>query len=199
MQEIKPQFFENMTQLKILELRDNQIATIPDEIAMLQRLIRLDLTNNELCKYVAFIKLTHCDCEQFFIVSLPRTLALLPHLQNLQLEGNALKQIRNDIIKGGTCRILKFLREKMEDVNIDKSAGASVAQSKTAFPNKYQMRSTKGLTLAMKDLITVPDEIFDDASNAEVSAVDLSKNKLNAVPAGYNFEMNCGEYFFASV
>lgn len=171
-----------MTQLKILELRDNQIETLPDEIGMLQRLIRLDLTNNELSRYIEIILIAKIN---LYFVSLPKTLALLPHLQNLQLEGNALKQIRNDIIKGGTCRILKFLREKMEDVvDINKSTNTSVTQNKSTFPNKYQMRSMKTLTLAMKDLTTVPDEIFDDANNAEVHAVDLSKNKLNAVPVG---------------
>lgn len=41
-------------------------------------------------------------------------MGLLAHLQNLQIEGNKLKQIRADIVKGGTHRILKHLREKFE-------------------------------------------------------------------------------------
>lgn len=41
-----------MPQLKVLDLRDNKIESLPEEIAMLQRLIRLDLTNNELSRYV---------------------------------------------------------------------------------------------------------------------------------------------------
>lgn len=45
---IPKEFFENIVNVKILELRDNQIEDIPDEIAMLQKVIRLDLTNNEL-------------------------------------------------------------------------------------------------------------------------------------------------------
>lgn len=41
-------FCENLHHLKILDLRDNKIEEIPQNIAMLQSLIRLDLTNNDL-------------------------------------------------------------------------------------------------------------------------------------------------------
>lgn len=154
-----------MAQLKVLDLRDNQINEIPEQIAMLQHVIRLDLTNNELS-------------------SLPNGLGLLPHLQNLQIEGNALKQIRMDIIKGGTCRILKFLRERMEDVGVEKVNSATGFQDKQIFPNKYQMRTLKALNAPQKELSVVPDEVFEDGKNAEVHMVDLSKNKLVAFPNG---------------
>lgn len=42
-------------------------------------------------------------------------MGLLPHLQNLQIEGNKFKNIRQDIIKGGTIRLLKHLREQFGD------------------------------------------------------------------------------------
>lgn len=46
--ELPKDFFENIVNVKILDLRDNQIEDLPDEVAMLQKIIRLDLTNNEL-------------------------------------------------------------------------------------------------------------------------------------------------------
>lgn len=101
-----------------------------------------------------------------------------------------MKQIRNDIIKGGTCRILKFLRDRMESVDGDKKNNITPPQNKLTAPNKYQMLSLKALNLAMKDLTAVPDDIFDDANNAQVHAVDLSKNKLSCVPAGYRNAIN---------
>lgn len=48
LQELTKEFCENATHLRILDLRDNKIEKLPDEIAMFQNLIRLDLTNNDL-------------------------------------------------------------------------------------------------------------------------------------------------------
>lgn len=93
-----------------------------------------------------------------------------------------MKQIRTDIVKGGTSRILKFLREKLDDKEIVKT---ETVQKKETFPHKLQMHSIKALNLAMKELTNVPDEVFEDAKVAEVQTVDLSKNKLHHVPVGY--------------
>lgn len=42
-------------------------------------------------------------------------MGLLPHLQNLQLEGNKFKNVRQDMIKSGTTRLLKHLRDKFNN------------------------------------------------------------------------------------
>lgn len=155
-----------MPHLKVLDLRDNKIISIPDEIAMLQHVIRLDLTNND-------------------ITTLPNTLGLLPHLQNLQIEGNSLKQIRMDVIKGGTNRILKHLREKLQDNQMEKvQKSQEKCHITEPFPNKYQMRGSRALNLTMKELTKIPDDVFHEAEKAEVTAVDLCKNKLIEVPPG---------------
>lgn len=44
-------------------------------------------------------------------------MGLLPHLQNLQIEGNKFKNIRQDIVKAGTLRLLRHLRESFNDEN----------------------------------------------------------------------------------
>nr|XP_022917612.1 leucine-rich repeat-containing protein 40-like [Onthophagus taurus] len=165
---VRKEFCEDVANLKILDLRDNKIKELPKEIAMLQHLIRLDLTNNDL-------------------TSLPNTLGLLPHLQNLQVEGNVLKNIRQDIIKGGTSRILKHLRDKLneEDMKVSPSHAFKPLPVETSeFPNKYVMRNSRSLNLGMKDLTSIPDTVFEDALAAEVTIVDLCKNKLAVVPEG---------------
>lgn len=185
-QEIKADFCESLPQLKILDLRDNKIANIAEEVVMLQQLIRLDLTNNEISRFAR--KTKTLSTTNYHNLSLPNTLSLLTHLQNLQLEGNSLKQIRTDVIKGGTGRILRFLREKMDDAELGKTANTEKQpQKKEAFPHKHQMYSIKALNLSMKDLTMVPDEVFQDARSAEVHGVDLSRNKLNCVPDGCVF------------
>lgn len=165
---IDKDFCENMTHLKILDLKDNKIDNLPDEIAMCQNLIRLDLTNNAL-------------------ELLPNTLSLLPHLQNLQVEGNKLKQIRSDIIKGGTSRILKHLREKFDMEN--NSPELHIKENYPSlniytFPDRYIMSHCRSLSLGMQELNAIPQRVFEDAKTAEVTVVDLCKNKFTSIPEG---------------
>ena len=42
----------HLQSISVLDLRDNKISKIPDEISILQGLERLDLTNNDLTKWV---------------------------------------------------------------------------------------------------------------------------------------------------
>lgn len=48
------------------------------------------------------------------------------------------------------------------------------------------MKHSRALNLTMKQLTHVPDTVFTEAKAAEVSIVDLCKNKLTAVPDGLN-------------
>lgn len=190
--EVSADFCENVApQLKILDLRDNKISTLPDEIAMLQHMIRLDLTNNEL-------------------QSLPNSMGFLPHLQNLQIEGNILRNLRQDVIKGGTCRILKHLRGKVDQETLKDKLNvlnntSSIFQEGKLFPDKYAMKNAKALNLSMKDLATVPDNVFKDALDAEVVSCDVCKNKLQDVPQGLNLictnllELNLSQNHLKSV
>ncbi|XP_044755833.1 leucine-rich repeat-containing protein 40-like [Coccinella septempunctata] len=167
---VPPAFCESLHHLKILDLRDNKIEELPSNAGSLQSLIRLDLTNNDLD-------------------SLPSSLCLLAHLQNLQLEGNKLKKIRNDVIKAGTLRIMKHLRENMlaeeiKDLNLSED---SIFIPQAQFPDKFAMRNAHTLNLSMKELKTVPEEVFKDAQWAEVSCVDLCRNKFSEFPTGLIF------------
>lgn len=49
---------------------------------------------------------------------------------------------------------------------------------------RYQMRNLRALNLTMKDLTNVPDAVFEEAQKAEVTIVDLCKNKFSEVPKG---------------
>jgi hypothetical protein len=46
------------------------------------------------------------------------------------------------------------------------------------------MRAGQSLSLAMLDITEIPDSVFQEALEAEVTTVDLSKNKLKEVPGG---------------
>lgn len=163
--EIPEKFCEKLPSLKVLDLRDNKIEKLPDEIAMLQSLMRLDLSNNS-------------------IYSLPTSLCTLSHLVSLQVEGNPIRSIRRDVIACGTQRILKTLKDR------DGGSGNPIKVEQRAtipekqFPDIYQLKKTRSLTLCGKNLAEVPDDVFIDAKNADISIVDLSKNKLKQLPEG---------------
>ncbi|CAG9772451.1 unnamed protein product [Ceutorhynchus assimilis] len=165
--EIPEDLCENLQHLKIWELRDNQISFLPKEIVKLVHLTKLDLTNNELTE-------------------IPAAIGLLPHLQSFKLDGNKLKQIRPDIIQTGTQRILQFLREKLneDDLNSMTTNFANTPIDACVFPDRYKMRNGNILNLTMKNLTLVPEEVFEEAKEARVSVVDLCKNKLTQFPSG---------------
>ncbi|KAJ9601653.1 hypothetical protein L9F63_000186 [Diploptera punctata] len=171
--ELDVDLLEGLSHLRVLTLRDNEISSIPDEITTLHLLVRLDLSNNNL-------------------TSLPDTLGFLPHLQSLQLEGNAFRNLRRDIIQCGTSRILKFLRERYKgegNVNIGYE-NTTVSKADVKFPDRFMMRNVRALGLAMQDLTEIPDSVFQEALEAEVTTVDLSKNKLKQVPDGLKILIN---------
>ncbi|XP_023726055.2 leucine-rich repeat-containing protein 40, partial [Cryptotermes secundus] len=164
--ELDVELLEGLSRLRVLNLCNNEVTSLPEEISGLQLLVRLDLTNNSL-------------------VTLPDTLCYLPHLQSLHLEGNPLHSIRRDIIQCGTTRLLKFLRERLKDEgNANIGSYTLIAEKDVKFPDRYMMRSGRSLSLAMQDLTEIPDSVFQEALEAEVTTVDFSKNKLKEVPSG---------------
>lgn len=46
------------------------------------------------------------------------------------------------------------------------------------------MRNGNVLNLTMKNLLSVPEEVFTEAKEARVTVVDLCKNKLTQFPNG---------------
>ncbi|XP_066259925.1 leucine-rich repeat-containing protein 40-like isoform X2 [Euwallacea similis] len=177
--EIPPEMCDNMPHLKVLDLRDNKIDTLPKELTKLMHLNKLDVTNNDLTK-------------------IPAALSLLPHLQSLKIEGNKLKYIRPDIVHTGTQRLLQFLRETLSDDDLTTITCGAVNSPAEAcvFPDRYRMRNGNILNLPMKNLSNIPDHVFMEAKEAHVSVVDLCKNKLSQFPlsllllADYLTELN---------
>lgn len=52
-----------------------------------------------------------------FLFRLPRNLGLLSQLQSINMEGNKLSFVRQDVIRGGTERMMKYLRDRItEDI-----------------------------------------------------------------------------------
>lgn len=46
------------------------------------------------------------------------------------------------------------------------------------------MKKSQALLLPSRELITVPEDVFIAAADAEIHIVDVSKNKLKSIPNG---------------
>ena len=153
----------------MLDLRENKITKLPDDIHCLQLLERLDVSCNDLS-------------------ALPFSLGVLPHLKSVQLEGNSLKTIRRDIIARGTVGLLKYLRSRMEEdqlLEIAEKTGGNVSpvpKSVSPVPDKYIMKTSQSLNLSSKNISEVALEAVENAFEAKVQAVDLSRNQLTEFP-----------------
>lgn len=87
--------FDKCPNLSVLTLSDNKIKKISADIVKLQKLKTLDLSNNDLS-------------------DLPSELGFIDGLVRLQVEGNPLKAIRQNIRAGGVNAIKKYLKDRMD-------------------------------------------------------------------------------------
>lgn len=154
---------EEVRQLKTLMLENNNIKAIPEGIIQLINLEYLALSNNN-------------------ISLIPVCIGIMPNLKKFSIEDNNIQNVRADIIRCGTNRILKHLQQSADATNIGVINSVSSSINANAYPNKYIMKNTKMLGLAGHNLTELPAEVLEDAKTAEVTLVDLSRNKICELP-----------------
>ncbi|XP_011498579.1 PREDICTED: leucine-rich repeat-containing protein 40-like [Ceratosolen solmsi marchali] len=157
--EINVNYLESLGQLKILNLNNNEIDAIPDEIILLINVEQLDLSYNN-------------------ISAIPGCVGVMPNLQNFIIDGNNVKNIRRDIVQCGTPRIMKHLRQTINPTTAETANSPLRSCCTDNYPDKYAMRNAKLLSLVGQNLAEVSEEILENAKEAEVTCVDLSRNKL---------------------
>uniref|UniRef100_A0A8C6PPI4 Leucine-rich repeat protein SHOC-2 n=1 Tax=Nothobranchius furzeri TaxID=105023 RepID=A0A8C6PPI4_NOTFU len=145
----------SFTSISHLELRDNKIRTLPEQIPVLPELTRLDLTNND-------------------ISTLPASLSLLPNMKVLLLEGNPLRGIRRDLLTVSGTRTC-------DPEKADESQTAMTLPS-MARVNVHNIKTLRTLEYSDKHADSIPDELFDAASDQGITTINFSKNQLKATP-----------------
>ena len=80
--------------LEILLIADNQLNKLPQNFDTLENLASLDVSCNNL-------------------TTLPDRLGLLRNLKNLKVDGNPMRSIRQDVLRGGPGVVLKYLRNRL--------------------------------------------------------------------------------------
>ncbi|XP_011061287.1 PREDICTED: leucine-rich repeat-containing protein 40-like [Acromyrmex echinatior] len=162
--EIDPQRLEVVGHLKQLTMQNNIIEIIPEEIIKLINLEVFDLSHNN-------------------ISLIPYCIGILPNLKQFAIEGNNIKNIRGDIIRCGTPRILTHIRQTV-DVNTSMNTRELLqpSVSNIIHPDKYMMKNTRLFSLAGQNLSEISEEILEDAAEVSVTTIDLSRNKLSGLP-----------------
>ncbi|GAB1288273.1 Leucine-rich repeat-containing protein 40 [Apodemus speciosus] len=207
---------QHLQAILVLDLKGNKLRSVPEEMALLQSLERLDLSNND-------------------ISSLPCSLGNL-HLKFLALEGNPLRTIRREIIAKGTQEVLKYLRSKIKTLTY-KSAKEivqrlralpalvedhiyfpaptwqltgnqcfllpapddrtnqddSVPETAMTLPSEARVNIHAIVTLKLldysdKQATLIPDDIFDATKNTLVTSINFSKNQLCEIPQRHSRE-----------
>ncbi|KAK2578306.1 hypothetical protein KPH14_002582 [Odynerus spinipes] len=145
---------EEVRQLKTLILGNNNIKAIPEGIIQLINLEYLDLSNNN-------------------ISLIPVCIGIMPNLKKFSIEGNNVQNVRADIIRCGTSRILKHLQQSVDTTSINVANSVSPNINTNVYPNKYMMKNTRMLSLAGHNLTELPTEVLEDAKAANVTLLDL--------------------------
>ncbi|XP_043984906.1 leucine-rich repeat-containing protein 40 isoform X1 [Gambusia affinis] len=153
-----------LSAVTLLELRDNKIRNLPEEIALLLTLTRLDLTNNDIS------------------TSLPASLSLLPNLKVLLLEGNPLRGIRRELLAKGTGDLLKYLRGRIKEEAEGTAEPTAMTLPSEGLVNTHNIKTLKMLEYGNKQAASVPDEVFDAAVHQAVTSVNFSRNQLTVFP-----------------
>lgn len=87
--------FDRCPNLTVLILNDNKIKRISPNIIKLKQLKTLDLSNNDL-------------------PDLPSEIGFINSLVRMQIEGNPLKAIRQNVRAAGTNQLKNYLRDRMD-------------------------------------------------------------------------------------
>ncbi|XP_011689782.1 PREDICTED: leucine-rich repeat-containing protein 40-like [Wasmannia auropunctata] len=162
--EIDPQRLEGTGHLKTLTMQNNKIEVIPEEIVKLINLEVFDLSHNN----ISFI---------------PFCIGILPNLKQFVIEGNSIKNVRGDIIRCGTHRILSHIRQTVDNnPSINTRELFQPSASNSIHPDKYVMKHTKLLSLTGQNLLEISEEVLENAAEASVTTVDLSRNRLSELP-----------------
>ncbi|XP_070511953.1 leucine-rich repeat-containing protein 40 isoform X2 [Cardiocondyla obscurior] len=162
--EIDPQRLEAVGHLKKLTLQSNKVEVIPEEIIKLINLEVLDLSDNNLSL-------------------IPFCIGILPNLKQFVIDGNNIKNIRGDIIRCGTSRILTHIRQTVDNnASITTRELLQPSANNTIYPDKYVMKNTKLFSLTGQNILELPEEALENAVEASVVTIDLSRNKLSELP-----------------
>uniref|UniRef100_A0A8C6PP28 Leucine-rich repeat protein SHOC-2 n=1 Tax=Nothobranchius furzeri TaxID=105023 RepID=A0A8C6PP28_NOTFU len=158
--------------LKELYVGNNLIELLDTEqLASFTSISHLELRDNKIRTLPEQIpvlpELTRLDLTNNDISTLPASLSLLPNMKVLLLEGNPLRGIRRDLLTvSGTRTCVELFRPPDNCPN--PGGCVCVCVCVCVFSDKHAD--------------SIPDELFDAASDQGITTINFSKNQLKATP-----------------
>ncbi|MQL88629.1 hypothetical protein Taro_021200 [Colocasia esculenta] len=168
-----------------LNAAKNLLTSIPDNIGVLSRLIRLDFHQNRISAIPASIK-GCCSLTEFYmgtnlLSSLPEEMGELSHLGTLDLHSNQLKEFP---VKACKLRVsvLDLSNNSLSGLPPELASGSSSTPMKedlVAAASRLSL-SSKELSLCGLGLSSVPVSVWE---GDDIVKVDLSRNTIEELPS----------------
>ena len=162
-----PEAIAQLSNLRELDLSDNQLTTLPEAIAQLSNLRELDLSDNQLTTLPEAIaqlsNLRELDLSDNQLTTLPEAIAQLSNLRELYLRNNQLTTLPEAIAQLSNLSGLHLRNNQL-----------------TTLPEAIaQLSHLSGLDLRNNQLTTLPEAI---KQLSQLEKLDLRGNQLN-IPA----------------
>ena len=168
--EIPPEIFE-FTSLVNLDLSNdpfcsdkmkNRINCIPEQIGTLQKLVRLNISDNQVSEIsenlASLVNLEYLDLSKNALTDLPARVANMPSLKTLLLEGNPFDMLPPEIVTRGIESIRNFFTELEEKdflyevklIIVGEGRVGKTCISKAIMDNNFKLadeQSTEGINI----------------------------------------------------
>ncbi|KAL9322297.1 hypothetical protein ACSQ67_010350 [Phaseolus vulgaris] len=164
----------------LFRCKNNNISTVPVEIAALNRLGTLVLHSNQLKDYpveACNLSLLVLDLSNNSLSGLPPEMGKMTTLRKLLLSGNPLRTLRSSLVSGPTPALLKFLRSRLS-TDEDSETVTTSKEEVIAMATRLSITS-KELSMEGLGLTAVPSEVWE---SGEVIKLDLSRNSIQELP-----------------
>ena len=156
--------------LEVLDLRGNQLHTLPSALRRLQRLTNLNLSRNQLDSLEPSLSilrnLKYMDLSKNNISAIPSQIAELVNLHSLVLSENKLTALPKEVFTLPHLRELNVAKNRITGVLIPSDCAG--------------MTSFRELDASYNALTSLSDSLAPELPNLQ--ALDISENRLKALP-----------------
>ena len=185
--ELSPEF-GLLANLEVLDLRNNQISSLPAQIGQLTLLTELYLTENQLTALPPEIgqltNLTRLDLDGNQLTALPPEIGQLTKLTELRLDSNPLTEPPHEVVEQGTAAVVAYLGERL-------AVGRREWISKLLVVGEGGV----GKTCLLRALRREPFDEDETTHGIEITPLELQ----HPTEAGVTMQLNCWDFGAAEI
>lgn len=179
--------FPSTTTLKVLYLDFNRLTTIDlENLKPLENLSTLSVRDNHLQilsdTILSFSQLTQLDVSNNDLHDLPNVLGLMPSLNKIEVEGNPIKKIRQNLLLGSVENLKKYLKSRIPEDQLPKEV-SSVEPDEVVYRNAVQ----SGIIDYQNQNLKVVPEVFRERDVLTAGQILLNNNKISEIPNYFKY------------